>query len=149
MSLETLLIWEAAAEMTTAILCFILNIYFSYRFGKLSTFNRNLRLILVFVHIVTAIFTLVHPILVHIPPQFYSIANGRYFEAALVYSLFFIVQACVILLVTKFMLIAIERRFAFTHRIVYENADFSVARRLIYFVVNALVCFKIQKQSKI
>ena len=138
MFLDTLLIWEAAAEMTTAIFCFVLNIYFIWRFAKLSVFNRNLRVILVFEHLVTAILTLVHPILVQIPPHVYSLENGRYIAGAIVYTLFLLIQISVYLLVSKFALVAIERRCAFNNRRCYENSNSSTAWRIIKIAVSKI-----------
>ena len=135
MFLDNLLIVEAIIEATTAIVCFALNIYFSWRFAIMSTFNRNLRVIFVFVHLVTAVYTLVHPILVQIPPHVYSLKEGRYWGAALVYSLFFLVQAFIYILLVKFMLIAVERRYAFNHRRSYENSNSSTAWRIISIAV--------------
>ena len=147
MFLETLLIWEAAAEMTAAISCFVLNIYFTWRFANLSTINRNLRAILVFEHLMAAILTLVHPILVRIPPHVYSIKEGRYWGAALVYPLFFFVQTLIYLLVSKFLLIALERSYAFNNRQSYENSNSSIAWRMIKIAVSC-GCFCVQNSSQ-
>ena len=136
MFLETLLIVEAVAEFASAFICFALNIYFTWRFANLSTFSRNIRVILVFEHIVTAILTLVHPIVVLIPPNFYSLKEGRWLAAMLVYPLFFLIQAFLYLLVSKFLFIAIERRYAFNNRRCYENSDSSTAWRLIKTAVS-------------
>ena len=136
MFLETLLIFEAVAEIASAIVCLFLNIYFTWRFANISTYNRNLRIILVFVHIVTAVYTLVHPILVQIPPHVYSLKNGHYIEGAIVYTLFFLVQICVYLLLCKFVFIAVERRYAFDNRRCYEYSNSSTAWRIIKIAVS-------------
>ena len=136
MFLDTLLICEAAVEMTTAIGCFVLNIYFTWRFANLSTFSRNLRVILVFEHLVTAILTLVHPILVQIPPHVYSLKEGRYLGATLVYSLLFFAQTLLYLLILKFAIVALERSYAFNNCRSYENSNSSIAWRIIKTAVS-------------
>jgi hypothetical protein len=62
---------------------------------------------------VTAVATLLHPILLLIPEESYSIKGGHYLNAFLVYGMYFTVQLSILLMDTKYMMIAIERRVAF------------------------------------
>lgn len=80
--------------------------------------------------------SILHPIIGALSPKIYSIANGNYFLAFLVYSMAFITHICALIIDVKYLLIGLERKFAFEKRHKYEEMDGTLARRFFLIVVS-------------
>lgn len=80
--------------------------------------------------------TLIHPFTNGIPRQNYSVENGHYYCATMVYSLQFICLACTLMLDTKFLLMGYESYLAFKNRSDYEYRDGSQGWMLVSYYVS-------------
>ncbi|KAI6187538.1 hypothetical protein M3Y98_00255000 [Aphelenchoides besseyi] len=122
-------------ELFFSIPSLIANVYFCFKFGQLTQY-----------HITTNVFTanlsIIHPLLSGLPARIYSVANGHYFAAFLVYTMAFISHICALVIDIKYLAIGLERRFAFQNRASYELRDGSKARSIL-LILFPIFCFLI------
>ncbi|KAI6226603.1 hypothetical protein M3Y95_00638200 [Aphelenchoides besseyi] len=130
--LETFILVQLLFELTASIVCLVSNLYFASKFSRLSTFHPSFRRVLITLHIVMSLATIFHPILLIIPPDYYSVANGRYHSAAIFYTFMFIGNLLLILTAFKYLLIGYERRIGFKYRAQYENRGTSTANWILF-----------------
>lgn len=79
---------------------------------------------------------MLHPIPQLISPEFYSVQNGNYFGAILVYGIHWISMILLMIVDSKFLLVGIERWYAFKFRADYEGRDGSGSRNILMYYVN-------------
>lgn len=84
----------------------------------------------------TSLMSILHPILSGLPSEIYSIENGHYFMAFLVYVMAFTTHICALIIDVKYLLIGLERKYAFDNRHRYEEFNGSLARKFFYIVVS-------------
>ncbi|KAI6219453.1 hypothetical protein M3Y95_01112700 [Aphelenchoides besseyi] len=129
-------------ELTISLPSLIANIYFAIRFSKLECFSPSLRILLILSSIITSLSTIVHSIALLIPEKWYSVERGQYVGAFLVYGLHFLTMIFVIIVDSKFLLVSIERWYAFKHRLSYElNDNGNGAKKVltIYLTIVAVI----------
>ncbi|KAI6179821.1 hypothetical protein M3Y98_00652200 [Aphelenchoides besseyi] len=131
---QTILKYEPAFELILCAPCLFINIYFALRFSKLSTFNSNLKIVMISTNITTAFIALLRPLLRGISERSYSVKDGHYIKAAFVYLLFYLVQVFTLIMDAKYLLVGLERYVAFRDRADYERRDTKQTVRL-------LICF--------
>ncbi|KAI6212693.1 hypothetical protein M3Y94_00057900 [Aphelenchoides besseyi] len=123
-------------ELTLSILCLLVNIYFAIRFSQSECFSSNLRILLVSSNIITSLCSLLHPILQLIPIEWYSVERGQhYWGAVFVYVNNFTMMVLLMIVNSKFLLVAVERWVAFKNRVDYEQRDGSQARKVLYYYI--------------
>ncbi|KAI6236183.1 hypothetical protein M3Y95_00130600 [Aphelenchoides besseyi] len=132
-TIEKIIFTQRIIEFLSCIICFALNSYFAQKFGKISILNSNLRILLVSIHITTAVIALIHPTVQLIPVSWYAVDNGQTLKAIFVYTLLFVTQVCVYLIDTKFLMVAIERHIAIHERVNYEKRDGTLAKRILFW----------------
>ncbi|KAI6211031.1 hypothetical protein M3Y96_00390300 [Aphelenchoides besseyi] len=144
--LKTVIFVQLLFELTASIVCLISNFYFASKFSRLRTFHPSFRRVLITLHIVMSMTMIFHPILLLIPPDYYSVAKGRYHSASIFYCFMFIGNLLAILTTFKYLLIGWERRIGFKYRTHYEHRGTSTANWILFsgllltLIVTVLKC---------
>ncbi|KAI6199252.1 hypothetical protein M3Y96_00607000 [Aphelenchoides besseyi] len=120
---EFILEIEPIIELCISLPTLLVNLYFAFRFSQLDCFSPNFRILLVMTNIMTSLCTVVHPLPQLFSKEFYSVEKGNYGGAILVYGLHFIGMIFLMIIDSKYLMIAMERRIAFKHRVNYESRD--------------------------
>ncbi|KAI6213080.1 hypothetical protein M3Y94_00107300 [Aphelenchoides besseyi] len=120
---EFILEIEPIIELCISLPTLLINLYFAFRFSQLDCFSPNFRILLVITNIMTSLCTVVHPIPQLFSKEFYSVERGHYFGAILVYGLHFTGMILLMIIDSKYLMLAVERWIAFKHRVNYESRD--------------------------
>jgi hypothetical protein len=82
-----------------------------------------------------------HPIVEFVPSLWYSIERGNYANAAFFYTVAFLNYAFVMILDSKFIMIMLERRYAFKNRMNYEAKDGSTGFKItiLAFILSSVM----------
>jgi hypothetical protein len=83
----------------------------------------------------TSLSTILHPLPQFIHPDYYSIKKGQYVGAFIVYGIHHISMIILVVVVSKFLLIGIERLIAFKLRENYETRDASGSKKVLTYYV--------------
>lgn len=83
----------------------------------------------------TSLTTILHPIPKFFNPDSYSIEKGQYLTAFFVYGIHWLSTVLLTIIVTKYLMIGIERLIAFKLRADYENKDAKGATKLLIYYV--------------
>jgi hypothetical protein len=129
-TLHKIMLVELGCEFMLGAPSFIVNIYTAIRISQIATFNVNLKIVLNTISLSTAFTAIVHPIINAVPRESFSIAKGNYKAVAVVYFLHYIHHSFTIVATLKFIIVAIERRFAFRKRRIYEHGRGTIGRNI-------------------
>ncbi|KAI6188865.1 hypothetical protein M3Y98_00400300 [Aphelenchoides besseyi] len=123
--------WQPSIELGIGVPNLILNIYFAFRFAKLGIFHPNLRIFMLTANLSSASVAILHPIVLIVPSDYYSIKSGNMLTIIFVYISVFLLSVAVLIFDIKFLMVGLERKFALNDSANYQEQNGLSASRYI------------------